>query len=304
MNLIWLDDFLALAATGNFSRAAEERNSSQPAFSRRIRALEEWLGAELFDRSSQPATLTEAGEWFVGIAHELLNRVARVPGEAQRVAEASSSTLRIACTHALSMSFLPRWIRSLESRIVLGPAQLVSDVMERCESLMRQSKVQFLVGHSHAQARGALDAAPYRSVRIGDDALIPVSAPDESGQPLHRLGGQTESAMPVLLYAEESGLGRIMRAVIAGGLDAASMRVVFTAHLASALRTLALDGRGVAWLPQSLVEEDLRRGRLLVALEKAWAVPLEIRLYCDGELHGKAARTFWSAATGQALAPP
>ena len=38
MNLIWLDDFLALAATGNFSRAADERHSSQPAFSRRIRA--------------------------------------------------------------------------------------------------------------------------------------------------------------------------------------------------------------------------------------------------------------------------
>ncbi len=52
MNLSWLDDFLALAASGNFSRAAEERHMTQPAFSRRIRALEEWLGAELFDRSS------------------------------------------------------------------------------------------------------------------------------------------------------------------------------------------------------------------------------------------------------------
>ncbi len=220
------------------------------------------------------------------------------------MAEASSSTLRIACTHSLSMSFLPRWIRSLESRIVLGPVQLVSDVMERCESLMRQSKVQFLIGHSHAQARGALDAAPYRSVLIGEDALIPVSAPDGSGQPLHRPGGQRESAIPVLLYTEESGLGRIMRAVIANGLDAASMRVVFTAHLASALRTLALDGRGIAWLPRSLIEEDVHDGRLLVALEKAWTVPLEIRLYGDGEMRGRAARTFWSAAADQGLAPP
>ena len=105
MNLTWLDDFLALAATGNFSRAADERHSSQPAFSRRIRALEEWLGAELFDRRSQPATLTETGEWFVGVAHELLARVARVPGEAQRIAEVSSSTLRLACTHSLSMKW-------------------------------------------------------------------------------------------------------------------------------------------------------------------------------------------------------
>ncbi len=41
MNLSCLDDFLALAASGNFSRAADERHMTQPAFSRRIRALEE-----------------------------------------------------------------------------------------------------------------------------------------------------------------------------------------------------------------------------------------------------------------------
>ena len=57
LNLSWLDDFLALVESGNFSRAAEERHMTQPAFSRRIRALEEWLGTELFDRSSQPARL-------------------------------------------------------------------------------------------------------------------------------------------------------------------------------------------------------------------------------------------------------
>ena len=50
MNLSWLEDFLVLSASGNFSRAADERHMTQPAFSRRIRALEEWLGADLFDR--------------------------------------------------------------------------------------------------------------------------------------------------------------------------------------------------------------------------------------------------------------
>ena len=80
MNLSWLDDFLALAASGNFSRAADERHMTQPAFSRRIRALEEWLGAELFDRSSQPAKLTPAGEWFRTAAHDLQARIAQLLG--------------------------------------------------------------------------------------------------------------------------------------------------------------------------------------------------------------------------------
>src|SRR6187200_1499256 len=143
MNLSWLDDFLALAATGNFSRAAEERHMTQPAFSRRVRALEEWLGADLFDRSTQPARLTAVGEWFRTVADELVVRVARLPGEARAVAEAHSATLRIASTHALSFTFLPRWLRSLESRTTLGPVELASDVLQRCEALMLQNKVQF-----------------------------------------------------------------------------------------------------------------------------------------------------------------
>ena len=39
MNLSWLDDFLAVAAGGNFSRAADERHITQPAFGRRIKGL-------------------------------------------------------------------------------------------------------------------------------------------------------------------------------------------------------------------------------------------------------------------------
>ena len=307
MNLIWLDDFLALAATGNFSRAAEDRHSSQPAFSRRIRALEAWLGADLFDRSAQPAPLTEVGEWFRGVAQELVARVARVPGEARKVAEASGVTLRIASTHALSFTFLPRWLRGLEASTPLGPVQLMSDVLQRCETLMLQSKVQFVLSHAHPRAPGALDALPYRSARIGEDVLVAVSAPDGAGGARHRLGdgrppAPTSAAVPVLAYTQESGLGRILRAVIGRRLDAVPVQVVFTAHLASVLRTMALDGRGIAWLPQTLVEDDLAQGRLVAAaaadVENDWNVPLEIRLYCDGELPGKAANAFWDVAVG------
>ncbi|KLN52128.1 LysR family transcriptional regulator [Variovorax paradoxus] len=298
MNLIWLEDFVALAATGNFSRAAEDRHSSQPAFSRRIRALEEWIGAELFDRSSQPAKLTEVGEWFIGVAQELIARVARVPGDAKKVAEASSVTLRIASTHALSFTFLPRWLRSLESNTTLGPVQLMSDVLQRCEALMLQSKVQFVLSHAHSKAQGALDAEPYRSARIGEDLLIAVSAPDEEGNARYRLARQGGPAVPMLQYTEESGLGRIMRAVIGRKLESVPAQAVFTAHLASVLRTMVLDGRGIAWLPLTLVQDDIDQRRLVAAASNDWEVPLEIRLYRDSELLGKAANAFWNAAIG------
>ena len=60
MQLAWLEDFVELARTRNFSRAAENRFVTSPAFGRRIRALEEWVGAPLAERK-QPVSLTPAG---------------------------------------------------------------------------------------------------------------------------------------------------------------------------------------------------------------------------------------------------
>ncbi len=296
MNLVWLEDFIALAATGNFSRAAEERHSSQPAFSRRIRALEEWLGSELFDRSSQPAQLTEVGEWFLDVAQELIARVARVPGDARMVAQANSHTLRIASTHVLSFTFLPRWLRELETTMDLGPVELISDVLQRCEALMLQSKVQFVLSHSHPDARGALDRMPFSSATVGEDVLIAVSAPGRDGKPRHQLSRKAQSPVAVLKYAGESGLGRIMQAVVGQRLALLPVKIVFTAHLASVLRTMVLDARGVAWLPRTLVDEDITNGRVVAAAAQDWDIPdipLEIRLYRDAPLLGKAAEEFW-----------
>uniref|UniRef100_UPI00301D902F LysR family transcriptional regulator n=4 Tax=Enterobacteriaceae TaxID=543 RepID=UPI00301D902F len=60
----WLYDFLTLEACRHFSQAAEERNLSQPAFSRRIKALESAVGVLLFDRTTSPLQLTEEGKLF------------------------------------------------------------------------------------------------------------------------------------------------------------------------------------------------------------------------------------------------
>ena len=72
MELKWLEDFLSLAETRSFSRSAEQRRVTQPAFSRRIRSLEIWLGTVLLDRSTYPITLTPEGRHFRETAEEVV----------------------------------------------------------------------------------------------------------------------------------------------------------------------------------------------------------------------------------------
>jgi DNA-binding transcriptional LysR family regulator len=293
MNLTWLDDFLALAGSGSFSRAAQERHMTQPAFSRRIRALEEWLGVALFDRTTQPATLTQAGLWFQDVAQDTLTRVSRIPDAARAVASASSATLRFAATHALSLTFLPAWLRRLEARMPLGPIQLVSDVLQQCEALMQQGRAQFMLCHWHDQVPGPLDPAAFTSVKVGTDAIVPVCAPDAKGRPLHRL---SDSRLPMLEYSPESGLGRLVRALRGATLQGAGVESVFTAHLATVLRTMALQGRGMAWLPHSLIDDDLRERRLVEAAAPHAHLQVDIRLFRRIAPEPAAAEAFWRAA--------
>ena len=303
MNISWLEDFLVLASVGNFSRAAEDRHMTQPAFGRRVRALEEWLGAELFDRSTQPVKLTEAGQWFQAIAPELLAEIARLPRAARAVAEASSKNLRFAATHALSLTFVPGWLRSFEAHTMAGALQLESDMLHRCEALLAQSKVQFVLCHAHAQAPSLLQMQGYSSICVGVDVLRPVSATGPKGQALYQLECPGTVA-PLLAYSAESGLGNILHKTIDHALGALQTQTVFTAHLASVLRTMALQGRGIAWLPQSLVGDDLAAGTLVAAATDAWNIDLEIRVYRAHSQLGQAAEALWGTVVQSVAGKP
>ena len=77
MQTAWLEDFVALAATRSFSRAAEQRHLTQPAFGRRIRSLEQWAGTALVQTSRAPVVLTAAGDRLVQYAVDAIQALAQ-----------------------------------------------------------------------------------------------------------------------------------------------------------------------------------------------------------------------------------
>lgn len=71
----WLEHFVVLARTRNFTRAAEELHLSQSSLSRSIQKLEEQMGRALFDRKPREVILTEAGELLLEKAKSILREV-------------------------------------------------------------------------------------------------------------------------------------------------------------------------------------------------------------------------------------
>ncbi|KRD16668.1 LysR family transcriptional regulator [Acidovorax sp. Root267] len=309
LDLEWLEDFLALAETGNFSRAAEARSIAQPAFSRHIRALEDWVGVELFDRSAHPAALTPAGQRFLPLLETILANLEAARIKARAAHDVAAASLRFAATHVLSLTFFPRWLVGIEARLQMGPIQTMSDSSHACEDLMLQRRVQFVLCHGHPDVPGRLDEAQYPVLRLSDDVLLPVSAPAPAspGQPLHAI--VQKDPVPVLAYSEASGLGRIMRSrmrhLFSEGPDAAmpqGVSVVFTAHHAVLLKTMALEGRGVAWLPESLITDELKAGTLVAAGGSDWSLPVQIRLYRQRAEMSPMAEAVWELSASLAAA--
>ena len=300
MDLIWLEDFLAIAEDGGFSRAAERRHVTQPALSRRIKALEDWLGTPLFERSSHTLTLTPAGTTFRNVAEDVLRRVVAGREEALEVARLKAETVHFAATHALSQTFFPNWIRRANDAAAGAGLQLVAANFAACEKLLLDARVHFLLAHHHPALASRLDSDHFQRVELDRDVLLPVSAPVArsarrgKAKPRYLLPGSEADPLPYLAYHPGSGIGRIVTAVLAGREPAAALVPSFAAPV-MLLIDMAREGRGITWAPHSLVEHDLATGRLLRAGTEAWDIAISICLFRPRSRMTNAAETFWSA---------
>jgi LysR family transcriptional regulator, hypochlorite-specific transcription factor HypT len=292
MELIWLEDYLALAETLNFSKAAGVRHVTQPAFSRRIRALEDWVGAPLFTRTTHSVVLTPAGEHFHNHAEVLTRALHQLRRETLEVSGRGAGPLSIAATHALSFTFFPKWVRSSENILALGNLNLVSDSMQACEQMMLRGDVPFLLCHHHESMSSRLDTGQFKSIVVGADTLVPLSAPGRDGKPRWSLQGG--KPVPYLAYSVQSGLGRIVASQSGAGDRGVVLDTIFTSHLAATLHSMARAGDGLAWLPWTLAEEDMTAGLLVEAGDQEFTIPIEIRLFRPVARQRHAVEAVWS----------
>lgn len=296
MDTTYLADLQALSETLNFSRAAERRNITQPAFGRRIRALEDWCGAPLVNRCRTPVSLTPAGRIMLEAAEDVMRRLERARREIELNQSAMSSVV-IAATHALSFKFFPSWIRSLGTAAATHPMRLLSDNMLHCEKMLLSGETQFLLCHLHPASRIAMSPPDFDSIVLARDRLVPVSSRDSNGQPMHDLPGRAGDPIPYIAYEEGSGMARILASTILREHTELHLSSVVSSHHAMTLKSLAMEGKGLAWIPESLARDELGPGgRLLVVGGSPWKVDVDIALLRPRARLAPLAESFWELA--------
>lgn len=294
MEVKWLLDFLSLVDTRNFSRSAEERATTQPAFSRRIKALEEWAGVTLFDRSAHPIELTRAGQKFRPVVEEVLRRLLQGREEIRRLGKSTESTISFTATHSLSLVFFPKWIRGIEQDCGVLQTRLDSNQISSCAQALLRGECHFMLGPSHVAARIDLPEEQIISIVVAEDRLLPVSAADAQGQPTRELPGTSDAPIDFLAYPETALSGRAVEHLLRHHSPVPALNRVFHSHLAGVLRTMAVQGRGLAWLPESEIVPELERGELVISGDPTYFIPSQIRLFRSREPLPRAAEEFWA----------
>ncbi|USE81853.1 LysR family transcriptional regulator [Acinetobacter tibetensis] len=252
--------FLMVTREGSFTKAAGKLGVSQSALSHTIRGLEERLGMLLLTRTTRSVSPTEAGERLRQTISASFDHIDNELSLLSKLRDTPAGTVRInASSHAIRQILLPK-LQQLTQRYpdinieLTANSGMVDIVAERFDAGVRF---------------GSRVAEGMIAVRIGNDVKMAVVATPE----YFAKHGQPQSPQEL---TQHSCIG--FRLTTQGGIyawefekDGLEIKIkingqwVFNEsyHSADAVQL----GLGIAYIPEDMIEDDLRCGRLVKVLD-------------------------------------
>lgn len=280
MDTKWLEDFVSLAETRSFSRSAQLRHVTQPAFSRRIQALEAWAGIDLVDRSSYPTRLTAAGETFQAQALEILGALQTTRNMMRGHQVGTLDMIDFAVPHSLAFTFFPHWVTELRKRFGALKSRLITLNVHDAVLQLTEGSCDLLIAYHHPSQPLQLNPERYEMLSLGRETLAPYAKADEHGEPMFRLPGAAGQNVPYLSYGEGAYLGRLVGVITQQSPVPLKLEPIYETDMAEGLKAMALEGHGLAFLPASSVRKELKSRRLVRASPAGQhELTMEVRMY-------------------------
>lgn len=305
MKLEWLDDLIAVLDSNSLNEAARRRFLTQPAFSRRIRALERHVGAELFDRSRKPLAINSSVTDSADRIRELATALRELTREL-RYTPLDERVLVLACQHAISTAQAPSLVGDL-SRVISARIKLRSANSDECFSLLLTGDadiaLMYRLSVSDRNEPKAMEGQQ-RSEQViveslGEDRFVPVIGTTHLAQ------YQTEIAQGVINIVAcppQSFLGKVLNQRILPQLQGEVRWTAETALTPAALQ-FALSGVGIAWLPYSLVQAALASGELSLLDQALPDLMLEVTALHRKHDSSEVTRAAWQWLVSRSLPP-
>jgi len=258
MEMHQLRYFLAIAATGNFTRAAEQCHVSQPSLSQQIIKLEEEVGHKLFDRMGRRVQLTDAGRLLLEHARTVLTTVENATRQLRETRGQGFGRLAIGVIPTIAPYLLPRALAAF------------TRANPHVELIIQEDYTARIIDGLSA---GELDIA-IAALPITDDNLVvevlgtePLLLVLPKGHPLtgkRRVELSDISGEPFVLISDVHCLGQQVMSICRS--HELSPRIVCRGAQISTVQAMVALGQGISLLPAMARRGDNDRRRVYQAL--------------------------------------
>jgi DNA-binding transcriptional LysR family regulator len=270
-----VEAFLSVAQHKSFRRAAAELGVTPSAISQAVRALEERVGAALFTRTTRSVGMTEAGERFLARAKPAFEELVAAGEVARELGKRPSGLLRLAVPRAVVPILLEQLIASfceaypdIELEIAAS-AQLVDLAAEGFDAGIRLG--QFIAADMVAVRL----SPPFRFIVVASPAYLARRGRPERPQELrhHACIRLRRSGGALALWQFEDN-ARTLEVAVSGPLIAHDFPTILGA---------ALEGVGLAQVPEPIAGEAIAAGKLVHMLEPYAPMTPGMFLYHPGK---------------------
>jgi DNA-binding transcriptional LysR family regulator len=266
-----VEAFLCVARHRSFRRAAAELGVTPSAISQAVRVLEERIGAVLFIRTTRSVGLTEAGEQFLSRAKPAFEELVAASDVARGLGQRPSGLLRLSVPRAVVPLLLDPLIASFHQAYpeveveIAASSDLVDLATEGFDAGIRLG--QFI----EADMVAVPLTPPLRFVVVGSPAYFAARSRPEHTDDLrqHACLRWRKSSGALAQWSFNNG-GNAIEIAVSGP---------FIAHDFPTMLGAAMEGIGLAQLPEPMVDEGLRTGKLVEVLKPLAPVIPGVFLY-------------------------
>jgi LysR family transcriptional regulator, transcriptional activator of the cysJI operon len=281
--------FRAVAAELSFRKAAEDLYLTQPAVSLQIKALEEDLGVQLFDRTGKAIALTAAGRILLGYAEQAGELLLQAEQEIASLDGAHAGNLALGASTTIAQYVLPRLLSDFCREHPRVRPTLISGNTEKIVEAIEKQKIALGFIEGPAQNRN-VKTEPFLR-----DELVPIASAAHPWATRDSVPCAELCAAPLLMRERGSGSRRVAEmAIERHGVKRSALRIAMELDSTEAIKSAVEAGLGIGFVSLSAIATDLRLNRSIKVIHvQGLKIPRDFLVaYPAGPKPGGAAQEF------------
>ena len=255
MEIRMIATFLKVAATQNFSKAAEQLGYSQSAVTVQIQKLEQELDVPLFERIGKRVYLTEKGRDFIPYANELLRASNAALGFA-REETAPKGRLRIGGVESVCTALLPELLLEFYRLCPQVEVVLRSGITTELMDLADSNELDLVLTLDEKIFRSDLQCHVEK-----EEEVVLVTLRDEKHHPGDVIPMEALCRQPFILTEKGAPYRHALDSILA--LRELEIRPILEIGNTETIINLLKKGMGISYLPRFTVEQELKAGTLM-----------------------------------------